>query len=351
MNNFKQYFIDAGLINKKELIKDKVITKCFMPAHQEVNGTSLYINFESNRYRCFGKCCETGTIVDLLLKMGEQVDFNDIFSFEEFNQTPEPILLNDLTEIPMWKVDYRSKMNSPFDSYFIERGISPLFAELNKIHHSTEFKRIMIPIFCNGKCYGYTKRTTLNQDEILKAIQKYLIKKTNIEYPLMNILMMLDNRDDVTAQWNERYHKTRPDIKYINDKTLPKNQIVYEPLTNDWQDRKQCFLVEGSFDAIYANQLGLNAMAIIGGGITTQNLISTELSLVDYIIGKCQLYDNELILCFDNDQAGKKFTNQFRKLSKKIIKKIDYSILDKSVKDLQDINSNDLTYLLENTCF
>ena len=70
-----------------------------MPNHQEVNGTSLYINFESNKYRCFGKCCETGTIIDLLLKMGEQVDFNDIFSFEE--QKVEPILLNDLFGVPV----------------------------------------------------------------------------------------------------------------------------------------------------------------------------------------------------------------------------------------------------------
>ena len=129
---------------------------------------------------------------------------------------------------------------------------------------------------------------------------------------------------------------------------LPKNNIVYEPLTNDYINNKITLLTEGSFDSIYANQYGYNAMAIIGGAISRSNYIDSELSLIDYIIEKCKHYNNELILCFDNDKAGINFTKQFRKYSKQIIKRIDFTLLNKPVKDLQDINKQELDFLVNN---
>lgn len=334
--NLKYYFKKLELIPANELHKDKIVTKCFL--HNEVNGKSLVIDFKRNKWKCYGKCCKSGLITDLLIKFGfnELIQFNDK---EEIIEQPKSINI-----IPFNKVEYRFKINKQLNSYYESRNLDINFIKRNYIYYSDSYKRIYIPCFCNGICYGHIKRTTLNKEEILS----YIEKKLDYQYDKMDILMMLDERDIVTEQWNDKYHKTRPDIKYLNDSSLPKNNIVYEPLTNDYINNKITLLTEGSFDSIYANQYGYNAMAIIGGAISRSNYIDSELSLIDYIIEKCKYYNNELILCFDNDKAGINFTKQFRKYSKQIIKRIDFTLLKKPVKDLQDINKQELDFLVSN---
>lgn len=344
----KQLFQNLKLI--PDNFKDNNVTKCFL--HNEINGKSLLLNFKKGYYKCYGKCNKVGSIIDLLLDLGEGIPPEYLFKLNEINEKID----NDKIEakiIELQTIKNKFKYNQKIknDKWFIKRGLQLDFIERNYIYYSDFMKRVYIPAFCNNECYGYIKRSIYNNDTVLKKIQSELKELYNIEYSFMEIDMMMEESDSITAKYNELYKKYRWDLKYLNDKTLPKRQIIYEPLTNDPINNRIVLLTEGSFDSIYANQFGYDSFAIIGGGITKDNLYNTDIKLVDYIHYKAELNNQELILCFDNDQAGIKFTKQLRKLSNRIVRRVDWSLLndpDGKIKDLQYVNKEQLDYLVKN---
>lgn len=367
----QQIFCNNGLISEKDISKDHIRTKCWI--HGGNNSTAMSLNFKANRYKCFN-CGVNGSIIDLMLDMDMNVPLQSIISpISPYiqNKPHNPII----SEIPHHLINFRMRKNLNPDFYLNKRGITSEIARENYIYYSEQFARIYIPVFFNNKCYGYMKRTIINELDYYQSIAD----KIGIDDPSIIYEMLLEEAIEVSS-FQEEFKRLRPDIKYLNDRNLPKNNIVYEPLSNfmgkttaetspeNLHDKlhhdfhqtspettasSPTLLVEGALDCLYANQMGFNAMAIIGGGISTQNMINSEVKLIDYIVKKTQYYKSELILCFDNDKAGKIFTSQFRKLSNNLIKKIDYSLLENNqhdkmskIKDLQDINKNQLNFLI-----
>ena len=138
--NLKYYFKKLELIPVNELHKDKIVTKCFL--HNEVNGKSLVIDFKRNKWKCYGKCCKSGSITDLLIKFG----FNELIQFnnkEEIIEQQKPINI-----IPFNKVEYRFKINKQLYSYYESRNLDIDFTQralvqsMNEVAHAMGKKTI-----------------------------------------------------------------------------------------------------------------------------------------------------------------------------------------------------------------
>lgn len=212
----------------------------------------FYVNIKSGKYICFsGSCRRKGHISSIL---GEyKVDFDEVFSkslFYEKNGV-ETYIEHDINELNNYKYIHR---------YMLDRGFDKDFLAANKVGYDKKTHRITVPIFFDQKYWGCIKRTVL---------------------------------PDVEA-------------KYIYPPNMPKRELVYLPYVceapggSKWIDKnkKVLLIVEGSLDALKAAQYGYRAMAVLGCFITNE-----QMSLIEQY---AKTHDLEIVLMFDNDEAGKK---------------------------------------------
>ena len=89
-------------------------------------------------------------------------------------------------------------------------------------------------------------------------------------------------------------------------------------------------ITEGSLDAMWLNQLGYQAVALLG-----MQMSSVQEQLI------LQLPSKEIILALDNDEAGKKGRDYILKRLQGRIN-ISYLKLPMGYKDVQDIKKRDI---------
>lgn len=334
MTNLIQTCINLGIITDN---KPKQLIQCFL--HDESNGNSLYLNFDTNCYKCYGKCQTSGKITELVRKLGINYIEDNSFLLNLINKQREndnkPV--SPLIEKDKKKLLYFYNQNKGIIPYLESRKLSAYYVEKNFLYLNPYNNRIYIPIWFNNKYYGNVTRTIYNENVIIERIctEKQLENnKSNKKY-IINEILKTDNPE--FEQYRESCKRTRCFERYLNDYDLPKDRILYEPLTNE-NGRQITLLQEGSLDALFSNQFGYNALSVLGSGINENH--------AKYVMKKFK--GKNLICAFDNDLAGEKFYNQAVQLFKQLLPKIDYNLLDRKVKDIPDLTKKELDYLIEN---
>ena len=126
-----------------------------------------------------------------------------------------------------------------------------------------------------------------------------------------------------TVGWITRQEKQIP--KYLYSKGLKKSHILFgQPYIRDCE---YVCVTEGPLDAMWLNQLGFPAVALLG--------LSMSEKQKDLIL---TLPTKEIILCLDNDEAGQRGKKRaFELLDNKI--KVSHIDIPEEYKDVQDIKS------------
>ena len=126
-----------------------------------------------------------------------------------------------------------------------------------------------------------------------------------------------------TVGWITRQEKQIP--KYLYSKGLKKSHILFgQPYIRDCE---YVCVTEGPLDAMWLNQLGFSAVALLGMSMSEKqkDLILT-------------LPTKEIILCLDNDEAGQRGKKRALELIDNKIK-VSHIDIPEEYKDVQDIKS------------
>ena len=115
-------------------------------------------------------------------------------------------------------------------------------------------------------------------------------------------------------------------MKYENQPKMMSNEgartgwlIPYDKfLTSD----NTCYLFEGEKDMLMAREVGLNAYTLTGGAGAVPN---------EYVINAFK--DKDIVICYDNDDAGRKGMESVYKVIKDIVKDIQYIEIGDVVKE------------------
>ena len=162
-----------------------------------------------------------------------------------------------------------------------------------------------------------------------KSMRKWLCGIT----PSNGLVIPVKDKDFRTVGWIIRQQNQIP--KYLYSKGLKKSHILFgQPYIRECE---YVCVTEGPLDAIWMNQLGYPTVALLGMSMSSKQ---RDLLLT--------LPTKEIILCLDNDDAGRIGKDRAFKL---LDNKIRVSTIDvpKEYKDVQDIKSYDiLTNVINN---
>jgi DNA primase len=111
--------------------------------------------------------------------------------------------------------------------------------------------------------------------------------------------------------------------KYLNSKGTKASTVV-SPFD---YEKPYVVLVEGPFDALSLNKFGVNSAAVFGS-----NISSFQIELL-------KAFSGDIVLGFDNDEAGVKAVNQFIRLYYKynLTNKIFTVKFPKNIKDWNEL--------------
>ena len=161
-----------------------------------------------------------------------------------------------------------------------------------------------------------------------RSFNKRTLKKWDCGVTGQNGLVIpVTDKDSRTVGWITRQEKRIP--KYLYSKGLQKSKVLFgQSLLPD--DMSAVYVTEGPLDAMWLDQLGLPSVALLGMSMsqTQRDLLLT-------------LPTKEIILCLDNDQAGKIGRDKALDLLYGKIT-LSYIKLPKEYKDVQDVRSYDI---------
>lgn len=164
-----------------------------------------------------------------------------------------------------------------------------------------------------------------------RQFTKEIINLYNCKQNDYKDLMIPVEDKDILLGWI--YRRTKAVPKYLYSKGFRKSKTLFG--LNQLKDNKLIYLVEGALDSMWLTQHGYNSLAILGASVS-----NTQIELLNH------LNPDEIVLCLDNDDAGKQG-----------IKKATVDMQDRFMitfinipiqyKDVQDIrHSNDLKSIL-----
>ena len=144
--------------------------------------------------------------------------------------------------------------------------------------------------------------------------------------PTNGLIIPVKDCDFRTVGWITRQEKQIP--KYLYSRGLKKSHVLFgQPYI---QDCDYVCVTEGPLDAIWLNQLGFPAVALLGMSMSEKQ---RDLLLT--------LPTKEVILCLDNDSAGQIGKKKAVELLGNKIK-VSYINIPEEYKDVQDIKSYDI---------
>lgn len=161
-----------------------------------------------------------------------------------------------------------------------------------------------------------------------RSFNKRTLKKWNCGVTGQNGLVIpVTDRDSRTVGWITRQEKRIP--KYLYSKGLKKSKLLFGQSLIP-ENTSAVHVTEGPLDAMWLDQLGFPAVALLGMSMSKKqrDLILT-------------LPTKEIILCLDNDQAGKIGRDRALDLLHGKIT-LSYIKLPKKYKDVQDVRSYDI---------
>ena len=151
-----------------------------------------------------------------------------------------------------------------------------------------------------------------------------------------NLIIPIKDRTSRLVGWVTRHYDRNP--KYMYSKGLKKSQVLF----GEHKIKPSPFIciTEGTLDTMWLDQHGFSSVAILG--------VTLSRSQQEALI---KLPTDELVLCLDNDEAGKIGRDKAMScLSKSFV--VSYIQIPNEYKDVQDIrNKKILNELIESRTF
>ncbi|HZK57107.1 MAG TPA: DNA primase, partial [Clostridia bacterium] len=280
--------------------------KALCPFHNEKT-PSFIINPEKQIYKCFG-CGEGGDVISFIMKM-ENLDFiesikllakranikiNRTESLEDIKKQIEGknLCYEINRKAGLYFYENLTKKPNPALKYLLERGITPKILKSFGLGYS---------IGSWDSLMQYLQKEGYHLDDIEKCGLIRLGKsdgyydyfRNRIMFPIFNV------RGDVVGFGGRVIDDSMP--KYLNSpetQVFSKGNILYGlNFARRKAKNRQIILVEGYMDVVALHQAGFrNAVASLGTSLT---------GFQGKLLKK---YCDEVIVCFDGDEAGEKAT-------------------------------------------
>lgn len=264
----------------------------FCPYHYNVNTPACEIDKSNGMFICFA-CGESGSITDMVMHTTKRTYFEAtrlINSNRDAVDIEKQIddFIDKPTELPEFDIELIRTLNANLLSsdraqqYFDSRKISEYAQRELMLGYSHKQDMVTVPVFdVDGRCMGFVGR----------SIEGKVFK---------------------------------------NSTGLPKSKVLFNLNRSKY---KKIVVVESSFDAIRLWQLGIPAVATLGATVSRN-----QVSLL-------QKYASSIIVCPDNDDAGKTLQDKVIKFISN--KSIEVVHLNKG-KDIGDLNDDEIVNTFNN---
>ena len=275
------------------------------PFHNEKT-PSFHVLQDKQFYHCFG-CKKGGGVINFIMEI-ENLSYPDAIRFlaKRVNmEVPEDResadadrlrkrLLNLNRDAARWYYDVlQSPDGAAVRAYLDKRTISRKIAVRFGMGASPDSWDALLRAMT---AKGYTKQ------ELLTAGLIVANKSGGFYDKFRNRLMLpvIDVRGDVVGFGSRVIDKSEP--KYMNSTETPvysKRRVLYGLNLAKKTKRPNMILCEGNLDVVTLHQAGFdNAVASMGTALTTEQI---------RLLGR---YTKELVLCYDNDNAGQLATQR-----------------------------------------
>ncbi len=280
------------------------------PFHNEKT-PSFTVTPEKDLFYCFG-CGKGGGVISFVMEV-ENLDFKDAVYFlakragmsvpeekDDINARRRRRILEANLAAARW---FRGNLSKPEGSAVVS------FLQSRRINSKTaaRFGLGAAPDSWDAMTLALTSQG-FTKDELLQAGLVVAGKKGGLYDRFRNKLIfpVIDARGDVIGFGSRVLDDSKP--KYVNSNDTPaysKRKALYGMHLAKNTKRGNFILVEGNIDVLTLHQAGYdNAVATMGTALTTEQT---------RLIAK---YVKELIICYDNDEAGAKATQRALELLK-----------------------------------
>ncbi|MBP3520285.1 MAG: DNA primase [Oscillospiraceae bacterium] len=299
------------------------------PFHSEKT-PSFSVNRDKQIYKCFG-CGKGGGVINFIMAI-ENLSYPEAVRLLAKRQGMEVPTEGGESEDRRKKIKraveantaaarfYRSYMTGPegqsVREYMAQRKISPKFAARFGLGAAPGEWDVLTKTLA---AQGFTKKELLDAGLVVGGKNGGVYDKFRSRL----MLPVIDVRGEVVG-FTSRLLPGLEGAKYLNSPDticFKKGQLIYALNYAKSTKRPNLVLVEGNIDVITLHQAGFdNVIATMGTALTADHA---------RIISR---YTKELVLCYDNDEAGKKATDRALELLKDV---------DLTVRVLQLPNSFD----------
>lgn len=271
------------------------------PFHGD-KGPSLSVNENMKFWKCFG-CNKSGTVFDFVREI-EHVSFPEAVKIvadkigTKIEGTTEVTYrytkhLEALDfAMKFYQLNIQSKDGKEAKEYLIKRGITEDIINEFEIGYALSKPDNLSKILLSK---GYDENILLETGLANIGNSLYDLFRDRITFPI-------HNADGRCVGFSARIYKDIDEAKYINTKETPvfkKGNILfnYHRASREAQNFKYILVVEGQMDAIRVYSNGIKSVvATMGTALTQKHIALLKRLNVDVILG------------FDNDQAGLKAT-------------------------------------------
>ena len=264
----------------------------FCPFHYNIHTPACEIDKSNGMFICFS-CGESGSIIDIVMRTTNRNYFeaSRLINSKKDDVDIERIIdeaVDSSLELPEFDMDLINRMHKDLKNsvrareYFLGRNINDSSMEEFMLGYSPNQDMVIVPVFDEfAKCLGFVAR----------SIEGKVFK---------------------------------------NSTGLPKSKVLFNL---NRSKRSTIIVVESSFDAIRLHQSGFKAVATLGASVSRN-----QISLL-------QKYASSIIVCPDNDDAGKKMMDKIvNNIKNKTVQVIS---LNKG-KDVGDLTSEEIVDTFKN---
>lgn len=276
------------------------------PFHGEKT-PSFNIYTENGSFYCFG-CGVGGDIITFIMKI-ENLDYIDAVKFlaqRAGMEMPENTFDDSMSQLR--KRIYEA--NRQAARFFHKQLYSPIGEKGLSYFHSRELADTTIKHFGLGyadsdrfSLCNHLKSLGFKNSEIVAANLAFQSKRSNSIYDRFNDRVMfpiIDLRGNVIAFGGRILTDEKP--KYLNTSDTPvfkKSANLFSLNNAKNTGSRTLILCEGYMDVIAVNQAGIqNAVATLGTALTSEQALLMK------------RYADEVIICYDADEAGQKATQR-----------------------------------------
>lgn len=262
------------------------------PFHSETK-PSFYVSPERQIFKCFG-CGEGGNVITFLMKI-ENLSFKEVLEKLredyglEIDKEIKPTFSSKILEINYVALKFfkqKLKDYSEAKNYLLQRGLTEKTLNDFELGYSPGGTSLRDYLYAQGYSLEEIKSAGLLDDNNFDRFQQRII------FPLRN------ERGELVGFTGRIFPEKEKAPKYLNTpetEVFKKSDFLYGLFyAKDFIfSSKEVLIVEGQMDFLLSFQNGIkNIVAVSGSALTEAHL------------RKIKKYTNNLVLAFDNDEAG-----------------------------------------------